>query len=159
MGFPGVTSGKEPTYQCNRHKRYRFNPWVRKIPWRRKWQPTPVFLPRESHGQRSLVGYSPWGHKESDKTEQLSHQASKQGMRSPQIHSLKTHKYYVYPLNASLFQKAEVSPIFKPLIILSAKFFVNRTIHLACEGLEVNQGLPRNFTGLPIFWPWLVARD
>ena len=40
-----------------------FDLWVRKIPWRRKWQPTPVFLPGESHGQRSLVGYSPWGHK------------------------------------------------------------------------------------------------
>ena len=45
-----------------------FNPWVRKIPWRRKWPPTPVFLPGKSHGQRSLVGYSPWGHKESDTT-------------------------------------------------------------------------------------------
>jgi len=41
-----------------------FDPWVRKTPWRRKWQPTPVFLPGESHGQRSLAGYSPWGHKE-----------------------------------------------------------------------------------------------
>ena len=40
-----------------------FDPWVGKIPWRRKWQPTPVFLPGKSHGQRSLVGYSPWGHK------------------------------------------------------------------------------------------------
>ena len=46
------------------------NPWVGKIPWRRKWQPTLVFLPREFHGQRSLVGYSPWGWKESDMTEQ-----------------------------------------------------------------------------------------
>ena len=46
-----------------------FNPWVRKIPWRRQWQPTPVFLPGESHGQRSLVGYSPWGHKDLDTTE------------------------------------------------------------------------------------------
>ena len=45
-----------------------FSPWVRKIPWRRKWQSTPVFLPRKSHGQRSLVDYSPWGHKESDMT-------------------------------------------------------------------------------------------
>ena len=48
--------------------------WVqflgRKICWRREWQPTPVFLPGRSHGQRSLVGYSPWGHKESDTTEQ-----------------------------------------------------------------------------------------
>jgi len=40
-----------------------FDPWVRKIPWRRAWQPTPVFLPGESHGQRSLVGYSLWDHK------------------------------------------------------------------------------------------------
>ena len=46
-----------------------FNPWVGKIPWRREWHPTPVFLPREFHGQRSLAGYSPWGHKESDTTE------------------------------------------------------------------------------------------
>ena len=45
-----------------------FDPWVRKIPWRRKWQPTPVFLPGKSQGQRSLAGYSPWGHKESDTT-------------------------------------------------------------------------------------------
>ena len=49
-----------------------FNPWVGKIPWRRKWQSTPVLLPGESHGQRSLVGYSPWGHKESDTTERTS---------------------------------------------------------------------------------------
>ena len=44
-------------------------PWVRKIPWRRKWQPTPVLLPGKSHGWRRLVGYSPWGHRESDMTE------------------------------------------------------------------------------------------
>ena len=48
-----------------------FDPWVGKIPWRRKWQPTPVFLPGKSHGRRSLVGYSPWGRKESDTTERL----------------------------------------------------------------------------------------
>ena len=46
---------------CLQCERPGFNPWVRKIPWRREWQPTPVFLPGESHGQRSLVGYSPWG--------------------------------------------------------------------------------------------------
>ena len=45
------------------------DPWVRKIPWRKVWQPTPVFLPGESHRQRNLVGYSPWGHKELDMTE------------------------------------------------------------------------------------------
>ena len=48
-----------------------FKPWVGKISWRRKWQPTPVFLPGKSHGRRGLVGYSPWGRKELDKTEQL----------------------------------------------------------------------------------------
>ena len=49
----------------------RFDPSVGKIPWNRKWQPTPVFLPGKFLGQRSLVGYSPWGHRESDETEQL----------------------------------------------------------------------------------------
>ena len=46
-----------------------FDPWIRKIPWRGKWKPIPVSLPGESHGQRSLVGYYPWGHKKSDMTE------------------------------------------------------------------------------------------
>jgi len=50
-------------------KRCRLDPWVGKIPWSGKRQPTPVFLPGESHGQRSLVGYSPWGHKESGATQ------------------------------------------------------------------------------------------
>ena len=50
-------------------KRCRLDPWVRKMPWRRKWQPTPVFLPGKCHGQRSLVDYSPWGRKELDMTE------------------------------------------------------------------------------------------
>ena len=57
--FPSGASGKEPACQCRRIKRWEFDPWVRRIPWRRKWRPTPVFLPGESHGQRSLVGYSP----------------------------------------------------------------------------------------------------
>ena len=48
-----------------------FYPWVGKIPWRRKWHPTPVLLPEKFHGWRNLVGYSPWGHKESDMTEQF----------------------------------------------------------------------------------------
>ena len=53
-------------------QRPRFDPWVGKIPWRREWQPTPVRLPREFLGQRSLVGYNPWGCKELDTTEQIS---------------------------------------------------------------------------------------
>ena len=46
-----------------------FDPWVGKIPWRREWLPTPVFLPGKFHGHRSLEGYSPWDHKQSDMTE------------------------------------------------------------------------------------------
>ena len=68
--LPRWHSGKESTCQC---RRCGFDPWVRKTPWRRKQEPTPVFLPEESHGQRSLVSYSPWGHKESDVTELLTH--------------------------------------------------------------------------------------
>ena len=57
QGFPGDASSKEPAGQCRRRcKRCRFVPWVRKIPWKRAWQPTPVFLPGESQGQRRLVG-------------------------------------------------------------------------------------------------------
>ena len=58
--------------EMRRHRRCGFawfNPWVRNIPWRRKWQPAPVFLPGKSHRQRSLVGHSLWDHKESDMTE------------------------------------------------------------------------------------------
>ena len=54
---------------CLQCRRLGFDPWVKKIPWRREWQPTPIFLPRESHGQRSLAGYSPEGRKKSDTTE------------------------------------------------------------------------------------------
>ena len=54
MGFPGGASGKEPTCQCRRQKRHGFSAWVGKIPWRKTWQPTPVFLPGKSHGRRSL---------------------------------------------------------------------------------------------------------
>ena len=59
-GLPWWLSGKEPACQCRRHG---FHLWVGKIPWRRKWQPTPVFLSGKSHGQRSLASYSSWGRK------------------------------------------------------------------------------------------------
>ena len=72
--LPRWLSGKESACQYRGH---RLNRWVRKIPWSRKWQPTPVFLPGKSQGQRSLVGYHPWGHKRvghdfSNKTTNLS---------------------------------------------------------------------------------------
>ena len=72
LGFPGGTCGKEPACQCGRHK-LRFNPQNGKIARRRKWQPSPLFLPRKSHGQRSLVGYSPKGLEEWDATEAAQH--------------------------------------------------------------------------------------
>ena len=63
--LPRWRSGKESACQCRRCNRCGFNSWVGKIPLRRKWQPTPIFLPGKFHGQWSLVGYSPWGHNES----------------------------------------------------------------------------------------------
>ena len=65
MGFPGGSAGEESTCQC---KRLGFNPWVGKIPWRKKRQPTSVFLPGKSREQRSLVGYGPWDTEELDMT-------------------------------------------------------------------------------------------
>ena len=59
--LPRWLSGEEPACHCRRHRRHGFDSWVGKIPWKRKWPPTPGFLPGESHGQRSLVGYSPCG--------------------------------------------------------------------------------------------------
>ena len=64
MGFLGDSEIKNLP-ECRKHQRHGFNPRVRKIRWRRKWQLTPVFLPGKSHEQRSLVGYGPWGGKES----------------------------------------------------------------------------------------------
>ena len=82
-----------------RCKRLGFNPCVRKILWSRKWQPTLVFLPGESHGQRSLVGYSPWGCKESDTTEH----AQPYGKRFP----VECHKAFntVYSLRNQSWKK------------------------------------------------------
>ena len=67
-GFPGDSTVKNLACPCRRRKRCRFDPWIRKIPWNRKWQPTPVFLPGKSHGQRSLAGCRPRGREESDTT-------------------------------------------------------------------------------------------
>ena len=91
---PRWLSGKESTCQCGRHRRRGLHPWVGKNPWRRAWQPIPVFLPGESYGQRGLAGYSPWGCKESDTTEatQLAHiQEQPQSAMDFMKHSSKVH--------------------------------------------------------------------
>ena len=66
LGFPPGSDSEKTHLQC---RRPRFNPWVRKIPWRREWLPPPVFLPGEPHGQRGLVSYRPWGPRESTNTD------------------------------------------------------------------------------------------
>ena len=81
--------------QCRRHKTGRFDSWVGKIPWRRASQPTPVFLPGESQGQRSLVGYSPWGSTESDTTEVTQHACMDD--------LINAKDYQIYPLNTLLY--------------------------------------------------------
>ena len=73
LRLPGWLSGKEFSCQC---RRCRFSPWIGKILWRRKWQPTPVSLPGKSHGQKRLVGYSPWDRKELDTTAQLNNRST-----------------------------------------------------------------------------------
>ena len=73
--FLGGSVVKESTCQCRRHG---FDPWCRKIPWRRRWQPTSVLFPGKSHGQRSLAGFSTWGCKESDTTEHICLHTSKE---------------------------------------------------------------------------------
>ena len=75
-GVPGVSEVKASASNAGDP---RFDPWVRKIPWRRKWKPTPVLLPGKFHGRRSLVGYCPWSCKESDTTERLPNPGIKLG--------------------------------------------------------------------------------
>ena len=88
-------SGKESACQCSFCKRRRFEPWVRKIPWRRKWQPTPLFLPEKSHGGRKLAGYSPWDCKTLNTTERLSIYTVKQdwAICSSQLWTIFSHLY------------------------------------------------------------------
>ena len=104
--FPGGVSGKESICHCRRCKRLGLDPWVRKIPWRRAWQPTPVFLPGESYQQRSLVGCRLWGRTESDTTEATQHNIKcsyciHQQMRraSSKFHPLKICFFYIYYLD------------------------------------------------------------
>ena len=73
MRLPKWLSDKESACQCRRYRRLGLDPWVGEIPWRRAWQPTPVFLPGESHGQRSLASYGSQGRKESHTTEATEH--------------------------------------------------------------------------------------
>ena len=81
--LPRWLRGKESACQCRRCKRHEFNPWVWKIPWRGKRQPTPVLLPENIHRQRSLAGYSPWGLKELDTVEHALTHSMENSMELP----------------------------------------------------------------------------
>ena len=81
----------------------RFDPCVGKIPWRRAWPPTPVFLPGESHGQRSLAGYSPWSRKELDMTEQLNSNSISLLWKSVVMNTIHTHTHTSSPNFMSMY--------------------------------------------------------
>ena len=107
LGFPVGSVGKESACNAGGTDRPDFDPWFRKIPWRRAWQPTPAFLPGEAHGQRSLVGYSPWGHKELDTAEETEHarmpifQSPRTAKMLCQSNFLTTQNDYFWPLTMS----------------------------------------------------------
>ena len=93
LGLPWWLRWYSICLQCGR---LGFNPWVGKISWRRKWQPTPVFLPGKSHGWRNLVGYGPWGCKQSETTERLHYLYHYAGMAFISYHQLSTIKLTLY---------------------------------------------------------------
>ena len=103
----GGSVDKEPTRKHRRQKKCRFSPWVGKIPWRRKWQPTPVSLPGKSHGQRSLTGYSPQGCRESDTTECTCTHTCKTQFRSRDTYKLKVRGWKRYSMQMEVKGKFE----------------------------------------------------
>ena len=158
LGFPDGSHSKESS--CNAEDLGLIDPWVRKISWRREWLSTPVFLPGEFHGQRSLAGYSPWGCKQSDNCwKYISYQA---GYSWKQIHENSLIKAknevaslldYVLEIQRELghllkwqnwgFRFSQLEPATVPLyiwlihklndsFIISERMFMNRTIFSHC---------------------------
>ena len=123
-GFPGDTSGKEPACHLRRSKRLGFDPWVGKIPWRRAWQPTPVFLPGESHGQGSLVGYVPQDCRVRHEWSDLA-QHSKRGVHIVNaIFSLSYVTMSIYFLGFGWFPLSNLSS--SPLFLIANTTFILR---------------------------------
>ena len=110
-GTSGGASGREATSKCRRCKRHGFHPWVRKIPWMRAWQPTPVFLP-QYHRQRSLVGYSPWGHKELDKAEVTEYACTQSRKKSDR--ELKFYLTTTHNISSVQFSRSVLSDSLRP---------------------------------------------
>ena len=122
-GFPGVASGKEPVCQGRRCKRHRFDPWVRKISWSRKWQPTSVFFPGEFHGERSLAGYSPWGCKELGTIEATQHSHNAEIMVYSHGNMIALQSLFVIMQNS--FQGMLLSYLLFFFLIFNFLFFLN----------------------------------
>ena len=101
LRLPWWLSDKEFACQCRRHRRYRFDPWAGKIHWRRKWQPTPVFLPGKFDGQWSLVGYSACSCKELDTTDGSMH-ASAIKMRRKNCHNASILYVFIIKFNIEI---------------------------------------------------------
>ena len=151
MGFTGGASGKELTCQCRRQKGW-FNPWVGKI-WRRAWQPTPVFLPGESHGQRSLAGYSPRDCKELDTTERLS---TAQTAENYDLTILEAGKSRAKALQGWVLQASVKETLWRPCLCLSpcggcwpSSLFpiehhpdLSISVYMACVHVSVSKGPP-----------------
>ena len=109
--LPRRFNREEPACQFRRHRRCWLSPWVRKIAWRRAWQPTLVFLPGESHGQRSLVRYSPWSHNRSDTTEATWHAHTHgTGKNTSNIIHVCTHARKLLPSCPTLCDPTDCSP-------------------------------------------------
>ena len=126
VGFPGGASRQELACQCRRCKRRVFDPRVKKIPWRRAWQPTPVFLPGEFYGQRSLAGYSLWGCKESELCD---------------LADMYTWSSEKFLLNHFSEKKKNV---YSPHTHISVKVFTD--LHLFCSSFVTSQILVHSFS-------------
>ena len=97
---------------CLQYRRPGFNPWIEKISWRRKWQPTPVFLPGESHGQRSLVGLSPWGHSQTQQSNWRFQDIFTNGIPSSYCYQQHTsnHNFLCWPALFSCSSEGHIIP-------------------------------------------------
>ena len=112
MGVPGGASGNE----SGEDMRLRFCPWVGKFPWRRGWQPTPVFLPGESHGQRSLAGCSPQRGKASDMTESTQHARMHEQLHAKKFNNLNEMDKFSKRYKLSNVTQKEIKKTKKPYI-------------------------------------------
>ena len=115
IGFPGGSHSKASA--CNAGDPGSIYPWSGKIPWRRKWQSAPVLLPGKFHGQRSLVGYSPWGRKESDMTEPLHslmyiYTHTRQNLETTTLIPRRSHEERSLKIITGLHQKSSIAHSF-----------------------------------------------